>query len=87
MRLAGLDRVAAILLHSMSMEEVGTEHFCRMVDEISHVAGLFGGDPLRGVADPCRRDRIAWQAPQQPEGEVRAQEGGAEPPSVGVMYM
>ena len=44
LRLTGLDRVAAILLRSMNMEEVGSEHFCRMVDESSHqLAGVLGG--------------------------------------------
>ena len=32
-----------ILLRSMNMEEVGSEHFCRMVEENSYVAGVCGG--------------------------------------------
>ena len=43
LRLTGLDGVATILLRSMNMEEVGSEHIRRMLDKNSHIAGVFGG--------------------------------------------
>ena len=43
LRLTGLDGVATVLLRSMNMEEVGSEHFRRMLDENSPIAGIFGG--------------------------------------------
>ena len=43
LRLIGLDSVAAIILSSMNMEEVGAEKFRKMVEESSFVAGLYGG--------------------------------------------
>jgi len=43
LRLTGLDKVSAIVLGCMNMEEVGTEKFRGMVEESSNLAGLLGG--------------------------------------------
>ena len=43
LRLIGLDSVAAIILSSMNMEEVGAEKFRKMVEEVSNLAGVHGG--------------------------------------------